>query len=54
MPISVGRKYAQALESRGETTFHAIPDALHTFETLSAQREAHRVTLEFFERTLLG
>jgi dipeptidyl aminopeptidase/acylaminoacyl peptidase len=58
VPISVGQTYAEVLETRGEsageTTFHAIPDALHTFETLSSQREAHRVTLEFFEKTLLG
>jgi uncharacterized protein len=58
VPIKIGQTYAQALESRGEsageTTFHAIPDALHTFETLPAQREAHRATLEFFEKTLLG
>jgi uncharacterized protein len=54
VPISVGETYAQALETRGQTTFHAIPDAPHTFETLPTQREVHRVTLEFFEKTLLG
>ncbi len=53
VPISVGEMYAQVLETRGETTFHAIPDAPHTFETLPTQREAHRVTLAFFEKTLL-
>jgi uncharacterized protein len=58
VPISVGETYAQMLEARGQTnlgtTFHAIPDAPHTFETLPTQREAHRVTLEFFKKTLLS
>lgn len=53
VPILVGQTYAKALESRGKTTFHTIPDGLHTFETLQAQREAHSVTLEFFQETLL-
>ena len=53
VPMLVGQTYAKSLEARGETTFHAVPDGLHTFETLAAQRDAHAVTLEFFEKTLL-
>ena len=52
VPIQVGEMYAKSLDSRGETRFHAIPDALHTFETLVTQREVHAVTLDFFKETL--
>ena len=50
--FAVGETYAKALESRGPTRFHPVPDGLHTFETLAAQREAHAVTLEFFAEHL--
>jgi uncharacterized protein len=53
VPLHIGETYASALEARGETTFHTIPNGLHTFETIAAQREAHAVTLEFFKTHLL-
>ena len=53
VPLAVGEAYAKALEARGPTALHVIPNGLHTFETVSAQREAHQVTLEFF-KTHLG
>jgi uncharacterized protein len=54
VPIAIGQQYAQALESRdtGPTTFHAIQDGLHTFDSLVTQREVHAVTLEFFKTHL--
>jgi dipeptidyl aminopeptidase/acylaminoacyl peptidase len=52
VPIAVGEHYARTLETRGETKFHAIPNGLHTFESLPAQREAHAVTVEFFKAKL--
>jgi uncharacterized protein len=57
VPWQIGETYAKALESRSletssPTTFHVIPEGLHTFETLPAQREAHAVTLEFFKTHL--
>lgn len=53
VPFQIGETYAEALESRGDTQFHAVGNGLHTFETLAAQREAHAVTLEFFKTHLL-
>ena len=54
VPIAIGERYAQALESRGagSTTFHAIQDGLHTFDSLATQREVHAITLEFFKTHL--
>jgi hypothetical protein len=52
VPISVGEHYARILETRGDTQFHVVPDGLHTFETLKAQRAAHAVTVEFFKTKL--
>jgi uncharacterized protein len=57
VPIAIGQQYAQALESRdtgtqNSTSFHAIQDGLHTFDSLVTQREVHAVTLEFFKTHL--
>jgi hypothetical protein len=52
VPLSIGQAYARALEGRGPTEFHPIENALHTFEVMPHQQEAHRVTLEFFARYL--
>jgi uncharacterized protein len=57
VPIAIGQQYAQALESRdtgtqNSTSFHAIQDGLHTFDSLVTQREVHAVTLEFFQQHL--
>ncbi len=54
VPLQTGQAYAEKLEARGPTQFHAIQNGLHTFETPSAQREAHAVTLEFFKKQLLS
>jgi uncharacterized protein len=54
VPIAIGQQYAQSLESRGtgSTSFHAIQDGLHTFDSLATQREVHALTLEFFKTHL--
>ena len=57
VPIAIGQQYARALESRGAgthnpTSFHAIQDGLHTFDSLVTQREVHALTLEFFKNNL--
>ena len=63
VPIAIGEQYAHALDSRDtesrdkgfhrQTTFHPIQDGLHTFDSLTTQREVHALTLEFF-KTHLG
>jgi uncharacterized protein len=52
VPIAIGQQYAEALESRGPTSFHSIQDGLHTFDSLATQREVHAITLEFFKTHL--
>jgi dipeptidyl aminopeptidase/acylaminoacyl peptidase len=54
VPFRVGETYARQLESRSPTQFHKVQDGLHTFERLPHQEEAHRVTLEFFKKTLVA
>ncbi len=48
VPLAVGQQYAAALK----TELHAIPGAGHTFDSLPFQAEVHRVSLEFFQRSL--
>ncbi len=48
VPWTVGQEYANALNSK----LHLIDGALHTFETIHHQQEAHAVTLEFFKQNL--
>jgi pimeloyl-ACP methyl ester carboxylesterase len=44
VPVVIGRSYAERLSVQ----LHTIEGAGHTFESLAAQAEAHRVTLGFF------